>query len=517
MKFIIKIIAFWVITAYGWDVYANAQSWSWPGDLREHMHEHGVNAEGKSYDQLRIEHDFIHNITNQNIPNSDDYKLLTQYCPGGNCPPSGGGFGFGIGGGFYSNPSPNIQPNKPNHQEKQHPCILQVRALLTNGKANVGSGCVIAIKSGYSYIITVAHYGDSAQSVRQMQVGYNERWYKCEVLYRNDDDDVMLLKCKDTLGNRVFEVAAEAPTKKVNVIAISLLNGFVRTQRGWIAKTVYEEQGSRTIHGNRYITNIVFQSGQSGGVVLYDNKVVGLISGSDNSEGVLVDWNGIVKALNGWKSNSPKTEPENPPYTKPEPSEPEPKPTLAPEYKLRMAELESRHIILSQKMELLLKSDFGCDCDKIESIKDIKINEGHLLIIMSSGKIIDAGKMPVATNGNDGVSILSAKIENENLVLIRSDGKIIDAGKLPKTDTDLGDLPNRINKIEEKIEEPFEAQLFTAGQASSSIRKVNPHGGWLPINVPVYVRKDNIWHEVRDGKLVPLKSSEVPNYLTLED
>ena len=79
----------------------SAQTWTWPGDIRDHMRDHGVNTSNKSLDQLRSEHDFIHNITKQGTPNPDDYKLLAQ-CPNGRCPTRG----YYIQGGVYIGPQP---------------------------------------------------------------------------------------------------------------------------------------------------------------------------------------------------------------------------------------------------------------------------------------------------------------------------------------------------------------------------------------------------------------------------
>lgn len=40
--------------------YNGTSDWTWPGDLRDHMREHGVSAQGASRQQLQRQHDVIH-------------------------------------------------------------------------------------------------------------------------------------------------------------------------------------------------------------------------------------------------------------------------------------------------------------------------------------------------------------------------------------------------------------------------------------------------------------------------
>lgn len=91
-------------------------------------------------------------------------------------------------------------------------------------------------------------------------------------------------------------------------------------------------------------------------------------------------------------------------------------------------------------------------------------------------------------DGKDGAFIATAQIRDGRLILIRSDGQEIDAGKLPATNPDT-ELSQRVTALEEQIDKPFDVQLFVNGKAATDVRSVQPHGGWLPIDLPWEVVK----------------------------
>lgn len=90
-------------------------------------------------------------------------------------------------------------------------------------------------------------------------------------------------------------------------------------------------------------------------------------------------------------------------------------------------------------------------------------------------------------DGKDGAFIATAQIRNGHLILIRSDGKEIDAGALPTSDNSA--LSQRVAALEKQVEKPFDVQLFVNGQPTTDVRSVQPHGGWLPIDLPWEVVK----------------------------
>lgn len=94
------------------------------------------------------------------------------------------------------------------------------------------------------------------------------------------------------------------------------------------------------------------------------------------------------------------------------------------------------------------------------------------------------------SDGKDGAFIATSYIRDGRLILVRSDGKEIDAGVLPSAD--INSLLQRVAALEQRVEQPFDTQLFVNGKPTTEIRSVKPHGGWLPINLP--------WEVVRPQK-----------------
>lgn len=159
------------------------QTWTWPGDLREHMRDHGVNVEGKSFTELRAGHDYIHNITQQGTPNADDWKLLAQ-CPNGQCPP-----GWGMSGGIYfPTAPPRRQRTVPQTQQRPPPkgwvgglAKIRVRhgQITDYGSAvNIGYGRT----KGEWIFLTCAHNLESGQIPELFIRG---QWVAATVLYRD--------------------------------------------------------------------------------------------------------------------------------------------------------------------------------------------------------------------------------------------------------------------------------------------------------------------------------------------
>lgn len=91
-------------------------------------------------------------------------------------------------------------------------------------------------------------------------------------------------------------------------------------------------------------------------------------------------------------------------------------------------------------------------------------------------------------DGKDGAFIASAQVRNGRLILIRSDGREIDAGLLPVSG-DTTDISQRVAALESQVEQPFDVQLFVNGKPATDVRSVQPHGGWLPIDLPWEVVK----------------------------
>lgn len=384
---------------------AFGQTWTWPGDIRDHMRKHGVDPSGKSFQELRAGHDYIHNHTQQGTPNPDDYKILAQ-CPTGDCPP--GWSGFGVGGGINIGPSgigagvrvgPTTTP-----QRKPRPCQFwpggMSRLRIQSGRIT-GYGSAVCVgfgrERGEWVFLTSAHNLESG--------GYPELfirgdWVPADILYKDNLAPIINNQRTSDGPDRAILVAKyDGPLR---FRSVSYDPGATRVALCGYPGGSSSPNTPSTICGQlvgvgdwvRVSLERPSQGGFSGGGLFNSNsELVGVWSGGIYAEPIL-NFIGAFRKL-GWRpGNWPQLnedQDEPPSMTIPEPNPDEPstnEPTPVPDAALEAikVELHELHHRLNQ-IEISVKS----------------VSEGSIGERGEQGERGEPGRAPTKEEINDAV------------------------------------------------------------------------------------------------------------------
>ena len=146
--------------------------------------------------------------------------------------------------------------------------IKQANVLIHNLTIGVtGSGTHIKI-NGQSYILTVAHLTDY-QDDELIAVLDNEEEYSLFLIKIDVDNDLALYKINLEIDLPYIEIADEFPEEGSEIIVIGNPAGLTDVITNGVIAKIEEE--------NYFVTNIAYK-GNSGGAILYNSKLIGILS-----------------------------------------------------------------------------------------------------------------------------------------------------------------------------------------------------------------------------------------------
>lgn len=165
----------------------------------------------------------------------------------------------------------------------------QALAIRTTETDCTGNACTQIVGTGAcafvgniedrSVYITAAHNINKARTVH---VGYGGKWWTAAVKYREytADADYAILETQQIPAQKCFEVASRVPTGGAPAMACGYSQGIynMRVLRAKISVTP----------SGRYFSKVVAQ-GDSGGPILVNGQVVGIIKGHDYQQTIYTD------------------------------------------------------------------------------------------------------------------------------------------------------------------------------------------------------------------------------------
>lgn len=165
----------------------------------------------------------------------------------------------------------------------------QALAIRTTETDCTGNACTQIVGTGAcafvgniddrSVYITAAHNINNARTVH---VGYDGKWWGAAVKYREytADADYAILETQQIPAQKCFEVANRVPAGGANAMACGYSQG-IYNMRVLRAKI-------RVTPSGRYFSKVVAK-GDSGGPILVNGQVVGIIKGHDYQQTIYTD------------------------------------------------------------------------------------------------------------------------------------------------------------------------------------------------------------------------------------
>jgi len=127
---------------------------------------------------------------------------------------------------------------------------------------------------------------------------------------------------------------------------------------------------------------------------------------------------------------------------------------------------------------------------EVEDLKDRPANRPstqeldtlrHEIVILR-GRIAKLEARPTPTDGRDGNGVSRLWLEGNELWVELSNGTKESLGTFT-IPGDSADVDARLAQIEAEIRKPFRVQLYDTGKPVSEIQEVNPHGGYLSLDL----------------------------------
>lgn len=130
-----------------------------------------------------------------------------------------------------------------------------------------------------SVFLTAAHNVNKAKTIH---VGYNGQWWGARVVHKQYEGNVdfAIIETQSIKATKCFKVAEAYPAHGVDAVAYGYSNG-VYNLRSLRAKI-------RVTRSGRYFSKVVAK-GDSGGPILVNGQVVGIISGHDYQQTIYTD------------------------------------------------------------------------------------------------------------------------------------------------------------------------------------------------------------------------------------
>ena len=130
-----------------------------------------------------------------------------------------------------------------------------------------------------SVFLTAAH---NVNQARTIHVGYNGQWWGARVVHKQYQNgvDFAIIETQSIKATKCFTVAESYPGDGADAVAYGYSNG-IYNLRSLRAKI-------RVSRGGRYFSKIVAK-GDSGGPILVNGQIVGIISGHDYQQTIYTD------------------------------------------------------------------------------------------------------------------------------------------------------------------------------------------------------------------------------------
>lgn len=360
-----------------------------------------------------------------------------------------------------------------------------------SGEQGWGSAvCVGPTEKGNWCFITARHNLEGVDLSRdRAYVSVRGQWAPVTGFAKHEEDDIALLTVKSGEELNSADYATELP-KEGDRIHVA---GYTWGKQLRIRYGTWRD-------GRAYIPEGVDQGDSGCGVFNEGNQVVGVLSGHDihsKSETVITDCFVIAGWYHarGWPCPScrpPQQSPHAPPYAPPPPpryqapTTPNTPPKITPKDCVTLDDVKRIVNESLNDIEVVQgpKGERGADGQPGGNGTDgrdglglarLWVDGTMLKYELTNGEIQDAGHLPVAEYG-----IKNIWVESNQLWVERADGKREPLTPISKTDESLA---RRVGDLEHKVEMPFRVQLFNAGQPASEEREVNPHGGYLPLDI----------------------------------
>ncbi|MBA3314197.1 MAG: serine protease [Planctomycetota bacterium] len=176
-----------------------------------------------------------------------------------------------------------------------------------------GSGVVIgASKSGGWFVLTNNHVVAPERKglVPVPSVYLDGDWRTGRVLGTDAKADLALVHVKSSLKLRAMNLAAAAPSDGSKVMTRAFAAGTKWTTRtATLRHTIALADGKQAIAPHTHFVNVTFKQGESGGAVVANGRLVGLIYGNDveNKAGLCVDQPSIKAFLTRWNNGEVTT------------------------------------------------------------------------------------------------------------------------------------------------------------------------------------------------------------------
>lgn len=513
--------------------FDGTSQWTWPGELREHIQEHGLPADEASRlsrPQLQAMHDTIHNGSGVGTPDRGDVDR-------------------------------HLSPQSPESVTLHG--LVRITATNPDGMTHGGAAVCVGRTTGNGMMmLTAKHIFEGVSPQAAMRVSVRGKLLPFGVLRYHDEEDLALIATPDGTAPADVKCAeiAEGLPRLGEAVYVAGYGQSKRVRSGsWREYTVV---GTRSVNGGPpqqatftetgpFIPDGIAQGDSGGGLYDADGNLIGITNafaadGRDQSRVKFVDCQTIRRwyGQNNWACPTcpngracPVPGPANrypPPVVSVPLDRPSPRPIQTPPVSIPPVPLQAPpddDMAVDGDIGLddappppldtpafATKDDLRCAIDKLKAVvagiqaapgptgpKGDRGPAGPPGETGPAGPVGAPGPVgPVGrsgkdgTNGNpgrdgkDGAFIATAYIRDGRLILVRSDGQEIDAGVLPSADNT--ELLQRVAALEQQVEQPFDVQLFVNGEPATDVRKVQPHGGWLPINLPwevVTPQKDN--------------------------
>ncbi|MBA3312714.1 MAG: trypsin-like peptidase domain-containing protein [Planctomycetaceae bacterium] len=166
-----------------------------------------------------------------------------------------------------------------------------------------GSGVVVGeANSGTWYVLTNAHVIDAGEDIKRAEpsVFAAGEWQKGRVIAADDESDLALVRIRSASALQAVKVSQAKPPNAAKVATHGLIGGRTYCLRPTeLRHALPLADGALAWAPQRFYVRTTFRSGESGGAVTFEDRLVGLIYGNDPAAGwgLVVDHASIVRFL----------------------------------------------------------------------------------------------------------------------------------------------------------------------------------------------------------------------------
>lgn len=166
-----------------------------------------------------------------------------------------------------------------------------------------GSGVLIGQADDETwYVLTNAHVVDAGPEIKRADANVLAlgKWYKGRVIARDDKSDLALIRVRASEKLPTLEISDDRPVDGALIESHGLIGGRnYCVRKAELRHALPLPQGVQAWAPHRYYVATTFRSGESGGAITFENRLVGLVHGNDPAAGwgLVVDHASIVTFL----------------------------------------------------------------------------------------------------------------------------------------------------------------------------------------------------------------------------